>query len=234
LVLPFINPKLAPLPLLFFLIYAIIIRFSKNIIIAKSAKPQSLKLKTKYVLLIIASLFIFTFHLSEFQKQSIFYFDYEANQALIRKIYLYPNTSLARISQNKFYLYLDKIADNFFALTDPNNYFFAFHPREIVVTNQNLDKFPFPAIIFFLFGAFFLLKHPQFKFLFSIIFSSIITLSLLKNFDLTDFILFIPLSLLIIFGTKKMKDKNQFGFSLVLTLNTIFALFEISRLFFSR
>jgi len=217
LCLPFTNIKLLPLPLLFITLYLFFNHFKK--------------LKLIYLFGAISLLIIF---LPNFRKQSIFVYDYEANQSLIRKIYLYPNIYLARFSQNKINLYFDKATNNFFGLIDPNNYFFAFHPREIISTNHNLNKYPFPSLIFVLFGLYYFLKHPQFKFIASLILGSIINLSLLNNYDLADFILYLPLSLTIVYGAQVMKQKNQKIFYLTLSSCIIITIFELPRLFLAR
>lgn len=216
LFLPLIDSKLLILPPVLLFIYLLYSR-------------KQIKQLLLYFLISFSTLIIF---LPNFQKHSIFYFDYEANQALIRKIYLYPNIYLARINQNKPSIYFNKATDNFYAIIDPNNYFFAFHPREISLTNQNLNKFPFPSLIFFLIGLFYLLKKPQSIYIIILTLASIINLSLLKNIDLTDFILFIPISLIIIYGAKVTKQYKPTLFKLCISFSIIIAIFKLSRLLF--
>jgi hypothetical protein len=214
LILPFIDIKLLPLPVLFFSIY-FLINHKKNL---------------KLIYLFLAALLLII-RLPDFQKQSIFIYDYEANQSLLRKIYLYPNVYFARFSQNKLNLYSDKATNNIFALTDPNNYFFSFHPREITLTNHNLDKYPFPSIIFFVFGFYYLFKHPQFKFILSLILALILSLSLLHNFDLNDFILYIPLSTVFVYGAKIIKQKHLLILNLSVGLCLTVTIFELLKSF---
>ena len=83
--------------------------------------------------------------------KTIFSFDYQASQLILRKIYLYPNIPLARLFQNKAQIPTTKYESNLVALIDPNNYFFGFHPRE-VAGGLNLVKFPFVSLPFFILG----------------------------------------------------------------------------------
>jgi hypothetical protein len=55
---------------------------------------------------------------------SIFYFEHNDQQKIIRQGYLYPNIYLARLFQNKPTIYKDRFLFNFFSVIDPNNYFF--------------------------------------------------------------------------------------------------------------
>ncbi len=148
-----------------------------------------------------------------FIPSSIFEDDYQAKQSLIRKGQLYPTVWLARLFQNKPTIYLDKYEFNLAALTDPNNYFFGFHPREIVTNNQNLIKFPFLTIIFFLIGLYYFKENIHWKFIAAVIAALIFNLSLLASFDKYDFILFLPLSLIILTGfdhfTKNMNTLKK-------------------------
>lgn len=163
--------------------------------------------------------------------KTIFEKDYQAEQLILRNIHLYPDTFTARVFQNKARIYINKFSGNFFALTDPNNYFFGLHPRPIVPDNKNIFKFPFVAIIFFLYGVFTIRRYKYKKELGIILSILIILLSLLKNFDGYDFILWIPLSLVIVHGTKMLsKDKDSiFTFTSIIFI--IYAIPEILRSF---
>lgn len=143
----------------------------------------------------------------QFLPHSIFTRDYNAQQAVLSQGYLYPTTWMSRLFQNKPGIYWQKAKFNLFALTDPNNYFFAFHPREITVDNQNLIKFPFLTIIFFLSGLFLLPKHPYLKFIAVTGTAAIFSLSLLRNFDRFDFILYVPLLLITLSGLNHLCKK---------------------------
>jgi hypothetical protein len=156
--------------------------------------------------------------------------DYEAEQLVLRNIQLYPTVFTARLFQNKPRIYLNKFTGNFFSLTDPNYYFFGLHPRPIVPDNKNLFKFPFPAIIFFLVGAFSLSWKKNKVFLLYIS-TTLLFLSILKNFDGFDIILFPGIVFLIIKGMSIMEEKNKKLFLIILALTIIFGIPEIIRSF---
>lgn len=161
--------------------------------------------------------------------QTIFLKDYEAEQLVLRNIHLYPTPLFARVFQNKGRIYLNKFLDNFFALTDPNNYFFGLHPRPIVPNNKNLFKFPFIAIVFFLYGIFNIDKYKYKKVLFVSTMFLLALLSILNNFDGYDFVLWLPISLLIIYGIDTLHAKNKKLFNTNAILFLIFAIPEIMR-----
>ncbi len=195
--IPFVEPKLTVLPLLVVLVDAIWQRSLKNFL---------------WLGLSLAVLFV---NWNGFWGQTIFTPDYENQRVVVGKTYLYPSILLARTFQNKPRIYWDKFTNNFFALTDPNNYFFGFHPREIVIDNQNLKKYPFLGLIFMLFGFYYLRNNPHVKFLIILLASSVLSLSILAIFDRNDFILWIPLSLVFVhgvrvFGNRQWKFKTLF------------------------
>ncbi|KKT78574.1 MAG: hypothetical protein UW73_C0001G0021 [Microgenomates group bacterium GW2011_GWB1_44_8] len=162
--------------------------------------------KVNLAILFLAVMISLT-QLNTFYQHSVFKYDRDTYQRKIEQGYLYPNVFLARVFQNKLTIYLERISFNFFALLDPNNYFFSFHPREIVGDNQNLDKFPFWAIAFLLIGLF---KMRRLKrrdwFLLIILTALIINLSILAKFDRHDLVLYLPLSLVIISGLRKLSS----------------------------
>ncbi len=139
-----------------------------------------------------------SFPLENFTK-TIFQQDYQAKQRILEKINLYPTIFLARVYQNKARIYLDKASNNLLALTDLNNYFFGFHPKQII-GNQNLKKFPFVSIIFFLTGLYFFNRLKHKKLILQITIPSLIYLTLLENFDRIDILLWLPISLVILGG----------------------------------
>jgi hypothetical protein len=163
--------------------------------------------------------------------KTVFEKDYQAEQLILRNTYLYPNILTARIFQNKGRIYLNKFTENFFALTDPNNYFFGLHPRPIVPDNKNLFKFPFVAIVFFFYGIFYFNKFKYKKILLFYSLTALTFLSILKNFDGYDIILWLPISLIIIHGTQTMEKMHRKLFIVVSTVFLIFAVPEIVRSF---
>ncbi len=203
-----LDPKFAVLPLLFVLIY---FRFKKP-------------------LLIVFAIIVLILPFKSFLGQTIFIHDYEASQQVLQKEKLYPSIFLARLFQNKARIPLEKLSSNFFALTDPNNYFFGFAPRQITVDNQNLKKFPFLSMPLLLIGLYYLTKDKNWKLILGILIAAIINLSFLTNFDRNDFILWLPISLLIIHGLnifdKQFKYAKYFYIVFI-----IFSSIEILRIF---
>src|SRR5260221_5485546 len=203
-----LDPNFAVLPLLFVLIY---FRFKKP-------------------LLIVFAIIVLILPFKSFFGQTIFIHDYEASQQVLQKEKLYPSIFLARLFQNKARIPLDKLTNNFFALTDPNNYFFGFAPRQITVDNQNLKKFPFLSVPFLFIGLYYLKDNKHKKTILAILIAAIINLCLLTNFDRNDFILWIPLFLIILNGlnifNKRFKYAKHYEFIFI-----IFSLIEILRIF---
>lgn len=210
LLIPVFEPKLAFFPVLFTLLFT----------------PFSKDKKFPIVFFIISIMALFVVWKS-FWGQTIFIPDYQARQEVIRNIHLYPNPPLARIFQNKTRIYSDKFGGNFFALTDPNNYFFSFHPREITVTNQNLDKYPFLAIVFMFLGIYYFTKNAYKSFILYSFLSGVINLSMLTYFDRQDFILWLPISLTLLGGTHWLfskKSKWVYIYSITFILFTLIQL----------
>jgi len=136
--------------------------------------------------------------------QTIFEFDYQARQQVLRNTYAYPNIPLARLFQNKAQIPIGKFEHNLTALIDPNNYFFGFHPREILTGNANAVKFPFVALPVFLLGFFGLSTYRHRKAVSIFIIVGVILLSLLANFDGYDFFLYFPLAYVFLSGQKRI------------------------------
>lgn len=175
---------------------------------------------------LILSLVIILLNFRIFFADSIFIYNHDSRQEIIQKGYLYPNVWLSRMFQNKPSIYWERFTFNFFALIDPNNYFFHFHPREIVVDNQNLDKFPFLSIVFFILGLLSLPNSRYRKFLLILIPILIFNLSLLKNFDRYDFSLYFPMFLIIISGFNHFKSYLKVPQKIFLAIFLIFTLTE--------
>lgn len=209
--IPFIDPKLAILPFLITLL-------GKN--------------KSIFILISLIPILIF---IKPFWGQTIFIKDYEKTQEIIRNTYLYPNVLTARTYQNKVKIVTDKFNSNFFALIDPNNYFFAFHPREVYTNNQNLNKFPFITIILFIIAFFNLEKLKNKKFILITLVASILSLSILTNYDRNDFILWVPISLLILEGYRKFFETIPKKYIFISkTLIVGLSLWELFRVFLTR
>lgn len=213
LFVPFVEPKLVALPL--------IIIFSLFL----------LHRDKKYTILVLASLLILVFNWKGFWGQTIFQTDYEAQQEVIGKSYLYPSVFTARLFQNKPRIYINKFNNNFFALIDPGNYFFNFHPREILVDNQNLTKYPFLSLVFVLFGFYYLKKHPHWKFILAVLIGCVLSLSILKLFDRNDFILWVPLSFVLVHGIITFHKQQKKLRTIFYLLFFVFTTPELIRIF---
>ena len=215
LVIPFIEPKLALLP-----IATISLTWLWN------------RSERKYILFLIVSLLVFLLNWKPFFGQTIFKPDYEARQEIIGRSYIYPNVFTARLFQNKLRIYISKFNDNFFALIDPNNYFFNFHPREILIDNQNLVKYPFLSIIFMAVGLYYLKKNEYLKFITPLLFGGVLSLSVLTVFDRNDFVLWLPLLLILLYGLTNLKKKSKKKIWLIfIPIFLIFTFIELLRIF---
>lgn len=145
---------------------------------------------------------------------TVFRQDYQAEQRILEKINLYPSVFFARVFQNKAKIYLNKAGENLLALTDLNNYFFGFHPRQIV-GNSNLKKFPFVSIIFFFVGLFYISQLKNKKYIPLLLIPSLIYLSILENFDRIDFLLWLPLSIIILGGLEIMQKSKYWRYLVI-------------------
>lgn len=213
LVIPTVDIKLNIFPLLVFAGYTMLKpRYSHGV----------------RILFLMLSLFLLILNGRAFQQNSVFKLEYEAKQKVLRDIHLYPNTFLARAFQNKVRIVIDKISNNFFALIDPGNYFFSFHPREGTITNQNLVKFPFLAMVPVFIGLLEISKLKERKYTALIFFSAILSLSFVEIFDRSDFIIWLPLTLIFIHGINIIyKLKNRlfyYLFSVLFIANCVIEL----------
>lgn len=120
---------------------------------------------------------------------SIFASDDQAPLVISTKRSIYRSDFLGRLFNNKATFIFGRFKSNFFAIIDPNNYFFGFHPREIVRENLNIEKFPFISI-FFLIYAIYRIKSINGAKLWVVIFLALTVLLSLANFDKVDFILY--------------------------------------------
>lgn len=190
LILPLIHPAYLVFPVIAILL---------NI---KDVKKVSL---TIYTVLFI---FISFFSYKTFYAHSIFTPDPLAWDTLNKKISLIPNRNLARIYENKTTISQEKFKANTFLSLDLNNYFFSLHPRE-EGNNQNLNKYPYLAIIPFLLGLFFILENVHKKWLITVFTAAVLSLGFINNQDRYDLLIFLPVSLLCFYGLRKLA--NAFG-----------------------
>ncbi len=165
-----------------------------------------------------------------FPGHSVFQYDYQAEQQILRDTKLYDSIFLARVSHNKARIPLSKITHNFFSLVDPNNYFFGSHPEELI-GHLNIQKFPFFSIFFFFAGLYFFKSLPYKKVILAVLVISIMYLSVLLSFDGIDIILWIPISLIILHGVLNIKLRKSYEY-IVFSMCIIFACIDLAHLFY--
>lgn len=154
---------------------------------------------------------------------SIFAPDDQAPLIINSKRSIYPNDFMGRFFNNKAAFIYGRFKANFFALTDPNNYFFGFHPREIVRQNLNLEKFPFVSAVFLVYAFYRFNKLKRAKFLLTLFFTLVAFLSL-ANFDKVDFVLYPILSIFMVHGITLMSKERP---KLYLTTAIFLIIFSI-------
>lgn len=163
-------------------------------------------------------------------RQSILSPDQQAPLIINTKRSLYSNDFLGRFFNNKITFIWGRFKANFFALIDPNNYFFGFHPREIVRENLNLDKFPFISVIFLLYGLYRLNLMKQGRG-FLLLFFILVCLLSLANFDKVDFILYPVLAVFMVHGIGQMRTEKPKLFITTAFLLIIFSIPQYLRAF---
>jgi hypothetical protein len=210
LILPLLHPAFLFVPIISILFYR------KDIIL------KSLAAYTGILILLI----LLTF--KSFYAYSIFTPDPLAKDTLIKKISLIPNRNLARVYENRFTVPLDKYKSNVFESIDINNYFFAFHPRELG-SGQNLIKFSYLALVLFLYGIYYLNENIHKKWLLAVIFSSIFSLALINNQDRYESLLYFPISLVCFYGLKKIITNNNYFSKIFLIIFILISLTELIR-----
>ncbi len=169
----------------------------------------------------------------QFSLETVFKKDDKDVQLILQNIAPYPNRTIARFFQNKPRIYINKYLNNFFAITDPNYYFFSAHPRP-VEGNINISKYPFASILFLLISIFNIRKMKYKQPVTIVLITSLIFLPFLSNFDGFDFILWIPISLLIINGVNILEAKNKKIFTVASLVFILFSIPEILRSFYIR
>ena len=186
--------------------------------------------------LIIFSLLLFLvsfFSWKTFYAYSIFTPDPLAKDTLIKKISLIPNRNLARIFENKTTVVQNKYKSNLFVSLDPNNYFFSLHPRESG-DNQNLTKYSYLTIIPFLLGLFYLKESRDKAWLASVFLAMILSISFINNQDRFDILLCVPVSIMSIFGLKKLKTLSAKYFLIFSVIFILISFVELARIIIYR
>lgn len=228
------NQLLTPLPYLILpIIHPVYLAFPVLGLITLFINQTKLIVKISYLLLLIV---ISVFCLKPFINHSIFITDPLKNDYLIKKISIVPNRYFSRIYENKTTIPTQKYISNLFLTIDLNNYFFAFHPREIVRENQNLHKYPYAAIIPFLIGLYTLFDVKNYKIkkiTLTLFFLSAFSIGFINNIDKYDFIFYTPITIIILLGIEKVfSDKNYLVFLSIFVL-FIFSTVDLIKLFIS-
>lgn len=194
LLLPVIHPAFLAFPI-FYLLYLVI--SSRGLSWWKNFSLIS------FTLLVIT---VSIFSSKAFFAHSIFTPDPLAFDTLSRKISLIPNRNLARVFENKTTIFQDKFKSNIFVSFDLNNYFFSLHPQEIG-GNQNINKFPYLALIPFLIGIYYILEYKHRVWLVATLLVSITSIAFINNQDRFDFIVYLPIVLICLYGHRLLLDK---------------------------
>jgi len=141
--------------------------------------------------------------------KSIFQIQNESVDEIITKTGAYSDHLFGRVFNNKASIVITSFEKNLTALIDPNNYFFGFHPREMLAGYLNLVKFPFVTIPIFIYGFINLKKHKWSLRSAQFLLLCILLLSLLNNFERLDFILYFPLVIILIISTNDLYKNNS-------------------------
>lgn len=213
IIITIVSPKLAIFPVLFFALLMV------------SSKTK----RTLLGVYLFCALFVSAIFSQQFIGQTVIQITHDEKQSVIQQTNLYDSVFVARLMHNKVRIVGDKVIDRFFALTDPNNYFFGFHPRQIQINNQNLQKYPFVAIIFFVAGLLGYNTIKEKKWLFISLFALLVNLSLLTVFDRNDAILMLPVTLITINGVNVMKTYKYSG--VLFGVAVLFSLIDLIRQF---
>lgn len=133
--------------------------------------------------------------------ETIFYPATESEKIDFENKLALDTSGLKRFYYNKTTIYKERYLKNFLVLMDLNNYFFEMHPREDVSGVDYRTKYPFWTIIFLISAIGATVRNKKYSKVWLIILFEILVLSFFKKVDGLDFILFIPISWLLILGT---------------------------------
>ncbi len=160
--------------------------------------------------------------LANYLRFSIFSPDDQAPLIINAKRSVFSSDLFGRVMNNKVTFIYGRFKSNFFSLTDPNNYFFGFHPREIIRQNLNIEKFPFISLIFLLYAFYRFNQVRHGKFLLTLFFVAVVFLSL-ANFDKVDFVLYPILAIFMVHGIRAMSQEKPKLFTAASLLLIIFS-----------
>ncbi len=158
--------------------------------------------------------------------QTVFEYDYQGRQLILRNINLYPNVPLARVFQNKAVIVVHKYIGNLLNLLDPNYYFFGSHPREIP-EGQNYTRLPLLSLLP-LFWFLFKLKSKKRRTLLLFFTIATLTLAFFTNHFVYDFILWLFFVPAIYLGQTEFTKKYSKLGNAFLVLLLVEAIYEVS------
>ena len=160
--------------------------------------------------------------------QTIFYSVSSDEEWTFQKELALDTSVVKKIYLNKTTIIKDRYLKNLLVLVDPNNYFFAMHPREDVSGVDYRFKYPFWAILFLIPGIGVTLENKKYRKLWWVMLGEILMLSFLKQMDGLDIILFFPITYLLYLGVKKV-SKYKYSWVLFIVLIILMAI-EIGRI----
>lgn len=161
--------------------------------------------------------------------ETIFYPVTEDESWNLEKSLALDTSRVKRFYYNKTTIIKSRYFKNFGAMIDLNNYFFAMHPREDIPGMDARIKYPFAAILFLIMVIKVTVEKKKYGGLWGLIFGLILLLAFLRQVDGWDFILFFPLTYLLIIGSKEF---NKWKWSWLINLVLIAGMaIEIGRIF---
>lgn len=109
-------------------------------------------------------------------------------------------SQIKRFYYNQTTIIKERYFKNLLVLVDLNNYFFEMHPREDVARVDYRFKYPFWTVVFLISAIGVTIRNKKYFKIWLILLFEILILSFFKKVDGLDFILFIPISWLLILG----------------------------------
>lgn len=159
--------------------------------------------------------------------ETIFYTNDAEQITLMEKLGL-DNSQIKPIYYNKFTLIKDRYVRNVLVLLDTNNYFFQMHPREDVPNTDYRAKYFYLAIVLLIAAMVETARNGKHWKVWLILLVGILIISIFRKLDGIDFVLYFPLSFLMISGLKTInKLRWAVGINLVLMMVGIVELLRI-------
>jgi len=159
--------------------------------------------------------------------ETIFYKDKTEELKFLEKLSL-DTSFIKKFYYNKTTLIQDRYFKNVMVLTDLNNYFFQMHPREDVPNVDYRIKYFYLSIILLIFGIIDSIKNKQNKKVWLLLVAEILVVSFFRKIDGIDFIIYFPLSAIMIDGLKSINKLK--GGGLINLILIMVGLFELVRM----